>query len=97
MSEAPLICTVAIELSRSRWMIGVLPPRSTKVAVSAVASGDTGRLLVQLHQLQGNRCSDPTFFAAGCGTSLTILIWGIVLCLGLTIDLSLTARCAASR
>lgn len=52
MSEAPLICTVAIELSRSRWMIGVLPPRSTKVAVSAVAGGDTGRLLVQLHQLQ---------------------------------------------
>lgn len=52
MSEAPLICTVAIELSRSRWMIGALPPRSTKVAVSAVAGGDTGRLLVQLHQLQ---------------------------------------------
>lgn len=33
-------------------MIGVLPPRSTKVAVSAVAGGDTGRLLVQIRQLQ---------------------------------------------
>lgn len=52
MSEAPLICTVAIELSRSRWMIGMLPPRSTKVAVSAVAGGDTRRLLMQLHQLR---------------------------------------------
>lgn len=53
MSEVPLICTVAIELSRSRWMIGVLPPRSNKVAVSAIAGGDTGRLLMQLHQLRG--------------------------------------------
>lgn len=30
MTEVRLICTVAIELSRSRWVIGALPPRERR-------------------------------------------------------------------
>jgi transposase len=52
MTEAHLICTVALELSRTRWVIGVLPPRSTKVTVGAITGGDTERLLEYLHKIQ---------------------------------------------
>jgi hypothetical protein len=41
MTEPHLICTVAIELSRARWVIGALLPRGTKVTVGAVPGGDT--------------------------------------------------------
>jgi transposase len=52
-AAAPLFCTVAIELSRSRWLIGVLPPRSTKVSVRAIAGGDTARLMEHLDKTRG--------------------------------------------
>jgi transposase len=52
-AAAPLFCTVAIELSRSRWRIGVLPPRSTKVSVRAIAGGDTARLMEHLDKTTG--------------------------------------------
>jgi transposase len=52
-AAAPLFCTVAIELSRSRWLIGVLPPRGTKVSVRAIAGGDTARLMEHLDKTTG--------------------------------------------
>jgi transposase len=52
MTEQRLICTVAIELSRARWVIGALPPRGTKVTVSSVPGGDTARLMEQLNKTE---------------------------------------------
>ena len=48
----PLICTVAIELSRSRWVIGVLPPSAMKVSIQAIAGGDTARLMDHLGKIK---------------------------------------------
>jgi len=53
MTEDRLICTVAIELSRSRWVVGALPPRGAKVAVGAVSGGDTERLMEHLNRIEG--------------------------------------------
>lgn len=52
MTERPLICTVAIELSRARWVIGALAPRGTKVTVGAVPGGDTERLMEHLNKIE---------------------------------------------
>ena len=52
-AAAPPFCTVAIELSRSCWLIGVLPPRSTKVSVRAIAGGDTARLMEHRDKTRG--------------------------------------------
>jgi transposase len=48
---SPRICTVALELSRSRWMIGVLPPGAVKVSIQAVVGGDTARLMDHLNKI----------------------------------------------
>jgi transposase len=48
---SPRICTVALELSRSRGMIGVLPPRAVKVSIQAVVGGDTARLMDHLNKI----------------------------------------------
>lgn len=52
MTEPHLICTVAIELSRARWIIGALAPRGTKVTVGAVPGGDTERLMEHLNKIE---------------------------------------------
>jgi transposase len=52
MTEVPLTCTVAIELSRARWVIGALPPRGTKVSVGAVPGGNTERLVEHLNKIE---------------------------------------------
>lgn len=52
MTDAPLICTVAIELSRARWVIGALPPKGTRVTVGAVRGGDTERLMEHLNKIE---------------------------------------------
>ena len=52
MTEEVLICTVAIELSRSRWVIGALPPRGAKVTVGAIAGGDTDRLMEHFNKIE---------------------------------------------
>ena len=52
MTEPHLICTVAIELSRARWIIGTLPPRGTKVTVGAVTGDDTERLMEHLNKIE---------------------------------------------
>jgi transposase len=53
-----LVCTVAIELARSRWVIGILPPKSSKVAIQAVAGGDTQGLLRLLQRIQNQLKSE---------------------------------------
>jgi transposase len=53
-ATAPLMCTVAIELSRSRWMIGALPPRATKVSTRAIGGGDTVRLMDHLGKIKSS-------------------------------------------
>ena len=45
-------CHVALELSPSKWVIGVLFPGSTKVTTSTVDGGDTALLLRRLKQAQ---------------------------------------------
>ena len=52
MTDPHLICTVALELSRTRWVLGVLPPRGIKVTIGAVPGGDTERLMAYLQKLQ---------------------------------------------
>lgn len=52
MTEHNLICTVAIELSRSRWVVGALPPESTKVTVKTMGGGDTDRLMAHLNRIE---------------------------------------------
>lgn len=52
MTDASLICTVAIELSRARWVVGALPPTGNKVSVGAVPGGDTDRLMQHLNKIQ---------------------------------------------
>ena len=52
MSEERLICTVAIELGRSRWLVGALPPRGTKVTVASIGGGDTERLMEHLNKVE---------------------------------------------
>jgi hypothetical protein len=47
-----LICTVAIELSRSRSVIGVLPPAVMKVGIQAIVGGDTARLMDHLDKIK---------------------------------------------
>ena len=42
-------CYVALELSRSRWLVGALLPGSEKVTTTSVAGGDTDKLLVVLN------------------------------------------------
>lgn len=72
MTEECLICTVAIELSRSRWIIGALPPRGTKVAVATVAGGNTEQLMAHLNRVEarlkrefGERVEVKICFEAG--------------------------------
>jgi hypothetical protein len=48
-------------------------------------------------ELLRKRCCGPTFFDGVWWLRVSVLIWRIVLCLGLTIDLSLRGRCDASR
>ncbi|MCF3934361.1 transposase [Acuticoccus sp. M5D2P5] len=52
MTEHNLICTVAIELSRSRWVVGALPPDGTKVTVKAMGGGDTAQLMAHLNRIE---------------------------------------------
>jgi|SRR5579872_6926264 len=52
MADTQLICTVAIELSQSRWVIGALAPRGTKVSINAVPGGDGLRLMEYLGRLK---------------------------------------------
>lgn len=50
--EAAIVvdCHVALELSRAKWVVGVLFPGSTKVTTSTVDGGDTASLLKRLNQ-----------------------------------------------
>jgi transposase len=52
MADTNLICTVAIELSQSRWVIGALAPRGTKVSINTVPGGDGLRLMEYLGRLK---------------------------------------------
>lgn len=45
-------CHVALELSRAKWVVGILFPGSTKVTTSTVVGGDTAALLRRLIQTQ---------------------------------------------
>ncbi|MBB1493374.1 IS110 family transposase [Paracoccus sp. MC1854] len=47
-----LVCTVAVELARSRWVVGILPPKSSKVAIQAVAGGNAQGLLGLLQRIR---------------------------------------------
>src|SRR5690606_18712066 len=44
-------CYVALELSRSKWLVGALLPRSEKVSTISVAGGDTEKLLAALEKI----------------------------------------------
>jgi len=47
-----LVCAVAIELARARWVVGVLPPKSSKVAVQGITGGDAHGLLSLLRRTE---------------------------------------------
>ena len=42
---APADCYVALELSRSKWLVGALPPGQDKIWTSTIRGGDTEALL----------------------------------------------------
>lgn len=58
MTEHNLICTVAIELSRSRWVVGALPPVGTKVTVKTMGGGDTYQLMAHLNRTEAELASE---------------------------------------
>ena len=71
MTEPHLICTVAIELSRARWVIGALLPRGTKVTVGAVPGGDTERLMELLNTTRVNCSLAETYLLSPSGIRVT--------------------------
>jgi transposase len=50
---SPLVCPVALELSRSTWHVGILAPNRTKVKSFAVRGGDAQALLERLRGVAG--------------------------------------------
>jgi transposase len=58
-------CYVALELSRSKWLLGALLPESEKVATSSVMGGDLDALLSALNKISAR--------AAGAGRAPVVL------------------------
>jgi transposase len=44
-TASPSVCAIAIELSRARWVVGILLPGSVKVTTRTITGGDTTKLL----------------------------------------------------
>lgn len=53
----PIDCFVALELSRSKWLVGALFPGQDKVTTTTVAGGDTAELLSVLERI-ANKATD---------------------------------------
>jgi transposase len=50
---SPVVCPVALELSRSTWLVGVLPPNGARVRSFAVRGGNAEGLLERLRAIAG--------------------------------------------
>jgi transposase len=50
---SPVVCPVALELSRSTWLVGVLPPNGVRVRSFAVRGGNAEGLLERLRAIAG--------------------------------------------
>ena len=64
---SPVVCPVALELSRSTWLVGVLPPDRSKVTSFAVRGGDAQSLLERLRAI-----ADRLAVALGRGIELKV-------------------------
>lgn len=64
---SPVVCPVALELSRSTWLVGVLPPDRSKVKSFAVRGGDAQSLLERLRAI-----ADQLAVALGRGIELKV-------------------------
>ncbi len=51
-TQLTFVCTVSIELARARWVVGILPPKSSKVLIQSIAGGDAHGLLALLDRIR---------------------------------------------